>query len=115
MKILLARCAAWALVAAITVVTLGPLRERPILSYDAQLERAIAFFALGFVFTVAYPRRRSQVLLGVLICAFALEAAQRLTPDRHGHLRDALAKAGGGLLGVLAAGVAQHLAPRASA
>ena len=114
MDFLLARFAAWALVAVIVFVTLGPIRDRPTFSFDPQLERAIAFFALGFAFSVAYPRRRVQVAVGVLACAFVLEAGQRLTTDRHGHLHDALAKAVGGILGILAVDIAQRLAPSAS-
>lgn len=107
------RMGAWLLVTAIAIATLSPLKNRPRLSIDAQTERGIAFFALGFAFSLAYPERRGRVLTGIVACAFALEAAQRLTPDRHGELPDAFAKAFGGVLGVLAVGLAQRLAPRA--
>lgn len=106
------RLVAWALVAAIVFVTLGPLEARPQLSTDPQTERMIAFLALGFVFGLAYPRHRVQVAIGIVACALALEAAQRLVVDRHGEVRDALAKATGGLIGVVAADLAQRLTPR---
>ena len=107
------RFAAWALIAAIVFSTLGPIQDRPRLSSDPQLERFIAFLALGFVFGLAYPHRRVQVAIGVLLSAFGLEVAQRFTTDRHGELRDALAKVLGGLVGVLAVDLAQRLAPSA--
>ena len=106
------RLAAWAFIAAIVFATLGPIQDRPRLSSDPQLERFIAFLALGFIFALAYPHHRARIAIAVLVCALALEAAQRLTSDRHGELRDALAKVLGGLLGVLAVDFAQRLAPQ---
>ena len=112
MNLSFVRGAAWSLVAAIAFVTLCPIQSRPQLSTDPQAERLIAFLALGFVFGLAYPRHRAQVAVVGVVCAFALEAAQRLVAGRHGELRDVLAKTTGGLLGVLAADLAQRLTPR---
>ena len=120
MSLRLARLAAWSLVAAIAFVTLGPLRDRPSLSTDPQSERFLAYLSLGFVFAIAYPRHRAAVVVGVVGCALGLELGQRLTPNRHGELRDATAKALGGVIGALAVECAQRfaraepsLAPRA--
>ena len=110
MSLRLTRLAAWALVVAIVFVTLGPIRDRPSLSRDPQIERFAAFLTLGFVFAMAYPRSRAQVALGMVACAFGLEAAQHLTADRHGEIRDALAKSVGGVFGVLAADTVHSLA-----
>ena len=72
----------------------------------------IAFLVLGFVFGLAYPRHRAQVAVGVVVCALALEAAQRLVAGRHGELADALVKATGGLIGVVAVDLAQRMTPK---
>lgn len=97
------RLATWTLVAGIVFVTLAPLQDRPRATQDPQVERFLAFFALGLLFAVSYPRRRAQICVALVVGAFGLEAAQHLTPDRHGALRDALAKSLGGVVGLLAA------------
>ena len=102
--------AAWIVLLGIGLVTLVPLRSRPTLSIDPQTERFLAYMALGFAFALAYPRRRVVVAVSMVACALGLEAAQHLTRDRHSHLRDALAKALGGLVGVLAVDVSQRYA-----
>lgn len=112
MKTRLLRLAAWGLLGAIVFVTLAPLGDRPRATQDPQIERFFAFFVLGGAFAVAYPRRRAQIAVGVVLCAFGLEAAQHLTRDRHGELRDALAKSLGGLVGIVAADLVQSLGRR---
>jgi hypothetical protein len=41
----------------------------------------------------------------IAIAAFGIETMQMLTPDRHARIWDAVVKAAGGILGVLAAHV----------
>ena len=106
----LARVSAWGLLAAITFFTLGPLNDRPHLTEDPQTERALAYFTLGYAFALAYPRSRIAVGAGVVLGAVALETSQLLTIDRHAHVRDAVAKSVGGLVGVVAVVVSQRFA-----
>jgi hypothetical protein len=70
---------------------------------SAQLERFAAFATVGVFFGLAYPRRLVLDWSFLIAAAGMLEGAQRLTSDRHGHLRDAVAKALGGTFGIGAA------------
>lgn len=91
--------AAWAILALIVFVTLSPISLRPHFE-DVSIERAGAFAAVGLLFGLAYPKRLWLVLSLVIGTAFVLEALQHLTPDRHGHLSDAVVKFVGGVVGV---------------
>ena len=105
----LLRLTASAFVLLVAAVTLGPAGLRPHLFADPQAERLLAFLVLGYVLALAFPRRRLATALFVAALAIGLEAAQHLTPDRHGMVREAVIKAVGGLLGVAAVVVAQAL------
>ena len=91
--------AAWAILAFIVFVTLSPIGLRPHIE-DVSIERFGAFAAAGLLFGLAYPKRLWLVLSLVVGTAFVLEALQHLTPDRHGHLADAIVKFVGGIAGV---------------
>jgi hypothetical protein len=95
--------AAWLLFAFIVFATLAPSQFRPVVSHHAQLERFGAFATLGLLFGLAYPRRLIADWLFLIAAAGLLEVSQHFTDDRHGHLRDAVAKALGGTFGVAAA------------
>ena len=94
---------AWLAFVFIVFATLAPLQFRPVVSHDAQLERFGAFAMLGLLFGLAYPRRLIADLFFMIAAAGVLEASQHLTGNRHGHLRDATAKALGGTFGVAVA------------
>jgi hypothetical protein len=94
--------AAWATLCLICFATLSPIGLRPGTG-SVGLERFAAFALLGMLFVLAYPRHFIRLALFILIVAIGLEAFQHLTPDRHGHLADALVKAAGGLVGCIAA------------
>lgn len=96
-KILIA--AAWAILAVIVFATLSPIGLRPHLA-SVSVERFGAFATVGLLFGLAYPRRFWLVLTLVVGTALMLEAMQRLTPDRHGEIPDALVKFVGGAFGV---------------
>jgi VanZ family protein len=102
---------AWCALAGIAIVTLSPLQMRPIVTADPTYERFAAFAVVGLLFAFAYPRRTALAAMIVVAAAIGLEAAQHLTPDRHGHLRDLLEKASGGLLGLLAGQIAVRFMP----
>ena len=93
--------AALAGVAAIAFVTLCPIALRPHLA-PASVERLAAYAVLGALISRAAGRRGLQATAWVVILAFGLEAAQRLSPGRHAQMADALVKGLGGVLGVAA-------------
>jgi hypothetical protein len=106
---------AWTMLGLICFVTLSPISLRPETGFAA-VERFGAFAALGALFVTAYPHHFFRVASLVVIVALGLEALQHLTPDRHGHLVDAMEKVTGGLAGSSIAWISQVLigkAPRA--
>ncbi|MCA6110256.1 VanZ family protein [Bradyrhizobium cenepequi] len=93
---------AWLVLAFIAFATLSPLQDRPVVA-GPQFEHFAAFALMGFAFVRGYPSRLLLIIAVVVCSAFALEALQLLTPDRHGRLIDALVKVGGGLAGIAVA------------
>jgi VanZ family protein len=91
--------AGWLALAFIVYATLSPIAARPVLA-GLQFEHFAAFALMGLAFGLAYPNRIFVVAAIVVGSAFALEALQLLTPDRHGRLLDALVKAAGGICGI---------------
>jgi len=105
--------AAWAVLIFIAFVTLSPLALRPEMASDPFYERFGAYAVLGLAFGVSYPRRALMVVGIVVGAAVALEALQHLTPDRHGHLHDLVAKVSGGLFGIaISELIARYVSPR---
>jgi hypothetical protein len=90
--------AAWTVFALICFATLSPIGLRPSTGAVGS-ERFAAFALLGILFVLAYPHYFTRLALFVVITGMGLEALQHLTPDRHGHLTDALEKVIGGLAG----------------
>jgi VanZ family protein len=91
--------AGWLALAFIVYATLSPIDARPVVA-GPQFEHFAAFAFVGLAFALAYPKRAFLVAAIVVGSAFVLEALQLLTPDRHGRLVDALAKAAGGICGI---------------
>jgi VanZ family protein len=106
--------AAWiAFVALIVFATLSPLYLRPIIStHHTNIERFAVYALLGLLFGLAYPQRLAACLLLVVAAAGVLETLQLVMQDRHGHLLDALVKAGGGVFGIGIAFVVVLMAER---
>lgn len=96
----LLRLAAWLVLAIILIVTISPIQFRPITGEPADVERFVAFFLVGFLFALAYPRHWIAVLLLTVGCAGMFELLQRLAPGRHGEFADFLFKAVGAVSGV---------------
>ena len=94
----LAVFAAWAGFGLICFVTLSPIGLRPETG-DPRLERFVAYAVLGVLFAVAYPRHFVRLATFLAIAAMGLEALQHLTPDRHGHIPDAMEKVAGAWAG----------------
>jgi hypothetical protein len=93
----------WALAAAIVVFSLSPIELRPATTAPADIERLMAFAAMGGAFCIGYPRHRSSIALLVLGAIGLLEIAQQLVPGRHGEIHDGFVKASGAFLGAVAA------------
>jgi VanZ family protein len=89
----------WLALAFIAFATLSPIDSRPVIA-SAQFEHFAAFGLVGLALGVAYPKRWLWVVGVVVGSAFALEALQLITPDRHGRLLDAAIKTAGGMGGV---------------
>lgn len=109
----IAMAAGWLLAAAIVVMTLGPLEDRPQLG-NAQVERFAAYLVLALVFAVAYPRRPGFVALGLVAAVAVLEVGQGLAPHRDPRFVDAVVKAAGALAGVAVAQVVLWSARRSA-
>ena len=108
--------AAWSSLVLICIVSLSPMELRPGAATEGSAisQRFIAYLVLGLLFVSAYPRRFVRSLMFVVFVALGLEAAQQLTPDRHGRLVDAIEKVAGGLLGCSVARSANALIERRS-
>ncbi|MCJ2020237.1 MULTISPECIES: hypothetical protein [unclassified Methylobacterium] len=108
----LVRIAAWILVAFIVAVTLVPIGLRPVVTHNPSIERIAAYALAGLLMMVGYPRHRLQILIGSVLLAGGLEAAQTLTSTRHGRFEDFLIKAGAALAGAVTGLVVATLAAR---
>ncbi|WP_028747364.1 antibiotic resistance protein VanZ [Rhizobium mesoamericanum] len=97
-----AKPAAWVLLAAIIFVTLSPIGLRPHTVTSVNLDRALAYLLVGFMFAVAYPRRLLAVIVLLIFGALAIEYLQYLSPTRHARLHDAAVKIVGASAGVFA-------------
>ena len=97
--LLLIRLAAWALVALIVLITLVPIGFRPVMTADPSFERIAAYALAGLIMMLSYPRHWLMILVGSVVVAGGLEAAQTLTSTRHGRFDDFLVKAGAALAG----------------
>lgn len=96
----LIKFAAFAFLAAIVFLTLGPVGIRSASPFPAQIDRLGAFLVLGLLFSIAYPRHIWLVALGLVIAAVGLEYGQLLRPGRHAHDTDVIVKSVGAVVGV---------------
>ncbi|WP_426424874.1 hypothetical protein [Bradyrhizobium genosp. A] len=90
--------AAWLVFGLIVFATLSPIGLRPETGH-VRIERFAAYALLGALFVAAYPHHFTRTMSLVLAAAILLEVLQHLTPDRHGHLIDAMEKFMGGVAG----------------
>ncbi|WP_335338176.1 VanZ family protein [Devosia sp. A16] len=114
MSIRLLPVLAWLLLGAIAFVTLAPIGFRPNTGYSPNIERFVAFAAVGFCFALAYPRHLWLITALVLGAAVAFEALQLVSASRHGRLFDLAVKLAGGGLGIAAGVVVERIWRKAS-
>ena len=103
MVVKIARVAAWLLIAAIVVMTLGPPTVRPVSGFNRSLEHVAAFALLGLAFGLAYPSRRLLLAVIGIAAAALMETLQQMVPGRHAYFSDFVINAGGACLGVIMA------------
>src|SRR5258707_9904344 len=115
MAVKFARIAAWLLVVAIVVMTLGPPMVRPVTGFNRNLEHIAAFALLGLVFGLAYPSRRMRLaLIGVAVAAL-METLQQIVPGRHAYFSDFVINAAGCWSGLAAAALLDWFCRRTAA
>lgn len=108
----LVQIVAWVLVMLIITVTLVPLGMRPVITANPGVERSAVYAALGLFMVWGYPRYWPWVLIGCILLAGGLEAAQHLTSTRHGRFEDFLVKAAASAAGILIGVGAMRLSER---
>ena len=101
--------AAWLTLAFIAYTTLSPIGLRPAVT-NPEIERFGAYAVAGFLFVMAYPRRKILAFAIVVGAAIVLEALQLVTPDRHGQFANLVVKVFGGVTGVVSAGFISYAA-----
>jgi len=100
MVVKIARIAAWLLVVAIVVMTLGPPTVRPVSGFNRSLEHVAAFALLGLAFGLAYPTRRMLLALTGVAVAALMETLQLVVPGRHAYFSDFVINAAGAWVGI---------------
>ncbi len=84
----LIRLAAWLLLAAIVVATLGSPSLRPQSSFGHDTEHAFAFILLGAAFGLGYAERRTELVFAAIPMIGAIELLQLWAPGRHARIED---------------------------
>jgi VanZ family protein len=115
MIVKIARIAAWLLIAAIVVMTLGPPTVRPVSGFNRSLEHVAAFALLGLAFGLAYPSRRLLLAVIGIAAAALMETLQQMVPGRHAYFSDFVINAGGACAGLVVAVVFDWLRRRTAA
>lgn len=108
----LVQIVAWLALVAVVFVTVSPIELRPHDILPVDFDRAAAFAVLAALFVTAYPKSWSLVGLAIVVGAGAIELLQELSPSRHAHGSDALIKAAGASIGVLAGWTINNLRHR---
>jgi VanZ family protein len=95
-----ARIVAWALAAALALLSIVPPHFRVATGLPHDLEHVVAFFLLGTAFGCGYAQCRLRVILVGLSALGALELLQTAMPGRHGTVLDLTFNVIGFCLGV---------------
>jgi hypothetical protein len=103
---LIARVGAWSLAAAITVLSLVPVRLRPETGTPHNFEHFAIFCATGLAFSIGYPGNRPNLTVRLVIFAGAIEVAQLFVSERHARIGDFVVDASALVIGVALAAFA---------
>ena len=96
------KIAAWLFLVAIFVATDGPISFRPRSGLSPNEERFLALGVVGFLFSLAYPRRLLAVFGLLLLSVSVFEYLLHFVHGRHGTVHDAIVKCLGVAAGVIA-------------
>ena len=91
---------AWALAAAIVLLSIGPASTRPVTGAGQSVEHLLIFLAMGMAFGLGYPCRFRLLFVAMFAFSGAVEIAQIMVPGRHARLSDFVTDAAASCLGV---------------
>jgi VanZ family protein len=109
----IARVAAWLLVLAAIVLTLGPQKVRPYTGIDHDLEHGMAFALVGLAFGLGYPNHRLMLAVLAIAGAGMMEILQQWVPGRHAYFSDFVINGLGACAGIAGAALLDMLRRRA--
>ena len=78
--IIIARLAAFAVIAVVIALTIGPVGAREMSPVAPVWDRSLAYAVIGFLLMLSFPRHPWRVVLGMLVLAasaFAMARARR--------------------------------------
>src|SRR5688572_7753701 len=107
-----ARAAAWLLVLAAVVLTLGPQKVRPYTGINHDLEHSLAFALVGLAFGLGYSNHRMILALLAIAAVALLEIVQQWVPGRHAYFSDFVINGLGACAGIAAAALLDLLRRR---
>src|SRR6516225_9235479 len=98
-----ARIAAWALAAAIVILSLVPPTLRPETGAPHSLEHFTIFAASGFSCGLGYKRRHDLIAILLIMFSGSIEIAQLFVQGRHARLSDFIIDAVAACIGLVTA------------
>jgi glycopeptide antibiotics resistance protein len=103
------RILAWAFLILLFVVTDTTMALRPETLISPPVDRYLALFVVGAIFSFAYPRHIVWVVAILFVFIVGFELIQRLIAGRHGYLKDIVVKGAGCCAGAGFAVVLRHI------
>lgn len=108
----MSRGAAWLLVLAAIVLTLGPQKFRPYTGIEHDIEHGLAFALVGIAFGMGYPKSRLLMAALAVAAAALMEILQQWVPGRHAYFSDFVINGLGACAGIAAATLLDRLRRR---
>jgi glycopeptide antibiotics resistance protein len=97
------RYLAWASILGLFIITDTSHAFRPHTVISPSIDRFVALFLVGAVFSFAYPKHVLPIAALLLAVVIGFELLQRLLAGRHGYIKDMFVKGAGACAGVAAA------------
>jgi VanZ family protein len=113
--VMLARFVAWAMSAAILVLTFVPPQLRPVSDAPHALEHFVPFLLLGGAYALGYPRRELGIAVAAVPFIGILEWLQLFAPGRHARMSDFIVNAAAACTGIVLVALAARIRARKSA